>query len=182
MDMWSANQRRYSRGLNPDFWGARASRVLVSASRRNRLCLDENFRLRCVGLRKVRDREDALTSTRDARAPRRAGRANHCAHSSNAAGSPRKSARTSPTKCSEPVIRIGLGFARASISASPMVGVMEWGSDGVMTEKILANSPGAMARSLRIFGRITEPAIGASTSQIPRKSLSERTARMSVAF
>ena len=51
-----------------------------------------------------------------------------------------------------------------------------------MMEKIFANSAGATARSLRIFGRITEPAIGASASQIPRKSLSERTASTSVAF
>jgi hypothetical protein len=33
----------------------------------------------------------------------------YCAHSSKAAGSPRKYARTSPAKCSEPVIRIGFG-------------------------------------------------------------------------
>ena len=52
----------------------------------------------------------------------------YCAHSSNAAGSPRKCARTSPAKCSEPVIRMGFGFARASINASPSVEVMEQGS------------------------------------------------------
>jgi hypothetical protein len=44
------------------------------------------------------------------------------------------------------VIRIGFGFARTSISASPIVEVMEWGSDGVTMEKILANSAGAAAR------------------------------------
>ena len=31
-----------------------------------------------------------------------------------------------------------------------MVEVMEWGNDGVMMEKIFANSAGAAARSLRI--------------------------------
>ena len=73
----------------------------------------------------------------------------YCAHSSNAAGLPRRCARTSPAKCSEPVIRIGFGFARASISASPIVEVMEWGSDGVMSEKISVNSPGASVRTAK---------------------------------
>src|SRR5207247_1513111 len=51
------------------FRGARASRVLVSASRRNSLFL-RFFRTAKGVLVKVRDREDALASTRDARAPR----------------------------------------------------------------------------------------------------------------
>ena len=38
--------------------------------------------------------------------------------------------------------------------------------------------PVEAARSLRIFGRRTESAIGASASQMPRKFLSERTARI----
>src|SRR6266496_1140806 len=49
----------------------------------------------------------------------------YCAHSSNAAGSPRKWARTSPAKCSEPVIKIEFGLARAWSSASLTEGVME---------------------------------------------------------
>jgi hypothetical protein len=52
-----------------EFWGARASRVLVSASRRNRLSLCD-VPLVNNAPRKVRDREDAFASTRDARAPR----------------------------------------------------------------------------------------------------------------
>ena len=44
---------------------ARASRVLVSASRRNNLSLGLHYR-RTTNGRKVRDREDALASTRDA--------------------------------------------------------------------------------------------------------------------
>src|ERR1043166_7035523 len=39
---------------------------------------------------------------------------NHCAHSSKAAGSPCRCARTSPAKWSEPAIRIGFWFARVS--------------------------------------------------------------------
>ena len=51
--------------------GARASRVLVSVSRRNNLLSVEN------ALSKVRDREDAFASTRDACAPQTAnGRSN----------------------------------------------------------------------------------------------------------
>src|SRR6266576_7021340 len=49
----------------------------------------------------------------------------YCAHSSNAAGLPRKCARTSPAKWSEPVIRIGFGLARTRSSASPIDVVME---------------------------------------------------------
>ncbi len=45
-------------------------------------------------------------------------RLDHCAHSSKAAGSPRRWARISPAKCSEPVARIGFGFARARSIAS----------------------------------------------------------------
>src|SRR5438270_13532818 len=48
-------------------------------------------------LRKVPDREDAFAHMPDACATRRA-TGNHCAHSSNAAGSPRRWARTSPAK------------------------------------------------------------------------------------
>jgi hypothetical protein len=47
-------------------WVAHASGVLVSASRRNKL----HFKISCFraasGRQKVRDREDALASTRDA--------------------------------------------------------------------------------------------------------------------
>ena len=50
---------------------------------------------------------------------------NHCAHSSNAAGSPRRWARASPAKCNEPVSRMGFGFARASSNASASDGVIE---------------------------------------------------------
>src|ERR1043166_721980 len=107
---------------------------------------------------------------------------NHCAHSSKAAGSPCRCARTSPAKWSEPAIRIGFWFARASISASPIVDAMEWGTGGIIIEKIFANSRVGVARSLRIRGRRTDAVIGASASQIPRKSLSERTATTSVAF
>src|SRR6266516_5784780 len=120
----------------------------------------------------------------------------HCAHSSNAAGSPRKCARTSPAKCSEPVIRIGFGFARESISASRIVGLMKIVGQprrlpageapalqkGRMFARISANASGEAARWLRILGRKTESAIGASASQMPRKFLSDRTARTSVAF
>ena len=45
-----------------------------------------------------------------------------------------------------------------------------------------AHNAGAAARSLRIFGRRTDSAIGASAAHMLRKSLSERTASMSVAF
>src|SRR6266550_5758151 len=50
---------------------------------------------------------------------------NYCAHSSKAVGSPRRCARTSPAKWSEPVIKIGFDFARASINESSTFGVME---------------------------------------------------------
>ena len=53
----------------PSDWGARASRVLVAVSRRNRLSL----RFQRVGdfalSEKVRDGENAIASTRDACAP-----------------------------------------------------------------------------------------------------------------
>ena len=45
-----------------------------------------------------------------------------------------------------------------------------------MVEKILASSSGGSARSLRILGRMTESLMGASASQMPRTSLSERIA------
>ena len=47
-------------------WVAHASRVLVSAPRRNNLSLCSS-RSASQALREVRDREDALASTRDAR-------------------------------------------------------------------------------------------------------------------
>ena len=49
-------------------------------------------------------------------------------------------------------------------------------------DRILASFSGEAARSLRILGKRTDSAIGASASQIPRKFLSERTARTNVAF
>ena len=51
------------------FWGAHASRVLVSASRRNSLSSCSACH-RAKSQRKVRDREDAFANTRDACAPR----------------------------------------------------------------------------------------------------------------
>ncbi len=48
--------------------GAHASRVLVSASRRNGLCLSLT-RSAGEALKEVRDREDGLANTRDACAP-----------------------------------------------------------------------------------------------------------------
>jgi methionyl-tRNA synthetase len=42
-----------------------------------------------------------------------------------------------------------------------------------MLAKSFANSSGAVARSLRIFGRTTDLAMGGSALQMPRKSLSE---------
>jgi hypothetical protein len=45
-------------------WVARASRVLVAVSRRNNLCQHQSYG------EKVRDREDAIASTRDACATR----------------------------------------------------------------------------------------------------------------
>src|SRR5947207_10168312 len=56
---------------------------------------------------------------------------------------------------------------------------MEWGSDEVMVDKTFANISGSAAWSLRMVGRRIEAAIGASASQIPRRSLSERIARIS---
>ena len=49
----------------------------------------------------------------------------YCAHSSYAAGSPRRCASTSPAKWSEPVTKIGFGFERASANASSTDEVME---------------------------------------------------------
>src|SRR6266700_6313960 len=91
----------------------------------------------------------------------------HCAHSSKAAGSPRRWARTSPAKCREPVIKIGFGFSRESISASPTVGVMKIVGQprrlpageapalqkGRMFARIFASALGEAARSLRILGK-----------------------------
>jgi len=129
-------------------------------------------------------RRDAETDTRGACATQKCGFSfgcNHCAHSSKAAGSPRRYASASPAKCNEPVMRIGFGFVRVSLSASPIEGVMEQGSDGVMTDKIWASCFGSAVRSLRIFGKRTESAIVTSSWQIPRKSLSDRMARIKVA-
>jgi len=50
---------------------AQASRVLVSASRRNNLFLKRQLQNRVEYTGKVRDREDALASTRDACATRK---------------------------------------------------------------------------------------------------------------
>ena len=52
---------------------AHASRVLVSASRRNSLCLCSVWSIKNA-LEKVRDREDAFANTRDARATQTTGR------------------------------------------------------------------------------------------------------------
>jgi len=49
--------------------GAHASRVLVSASRRNSLFSSPRVNGRVADGRKVRDREDAIANTRDACAP-----------------------------------------------------------------------------------------------------------------
>ena len=51
------------------FWGAHASRVLVSASRLDSLSSCSACH-RAKSQRKVRDREDAFANTRDACAPR----------------------------------------------------------------------------------------------------------------
>ena len=57
--------------------GARASRVLVSVSRRNNLFVGRGVSSVENALSKVRDREDAFASTRDACAPQTAnGRSN----------------------------------------------------------------------------------------------------------
>ncbi|PYJ13938.1 MAG: hypothetical protein DMF31_02305 [Verrucomicrobia bacterium] len=58
-----------ARGYN-HLWVAHASRVLVSASRRNSLRLWFFHRHTRTKLRKVRDRGDAIASTRDAHTPR----------------------------------------------------------------------------------------------------------------
>src|SRR5205823_8914626 len=70
----------------------------------------------------------------------------YCAHSSSAFGSPRKSASASPAKCSEPAIRIRSENLSAAEIASATDGVMEWGSDGVLKEKMDARSCGGSAR------------------------------------
>jgi hypothetical protein len=120
--------------------------VLASASSRSRTFsqLPGDYQMPLLGKPVSARRRNQ--HARRVRYPRRGFSRDYCAHSSNAAGSPRKSARTSPAKCSEPVIRIGSGFARASISASPMVEVMEWGSDGLMMEAS-DNSPVRQSRS-----------------------------------
>jgi hypothetical protein len=52
-------------------WVAHASGMLVSASRRNELFLEGQFFENSQRFQKVRDREDALASTRDACATRK---------------------------------------------------------------------------------------------------------------
>ena len=54
-----------------EFWRARASRVPVPASRRNNLSVGCGASSLTNAVRKVRDREDAFASTRDACAPQR---------------------------------------------------------------------------------------------------------------
>ena len=76
----------------------------------------------------------------------------HCAHSSKAAGCPRKCASASPAKCNEPVIKIGAVRARALSIASTTDEVMECWSAGIIFENILASIFGSAARELRIFG------------------------------
>src|SRR6266478_2119750 len=49
-------------------------------------------------------------------------------------------------------------------------------SAGVMPDNTFPSASGAAARSLRIFGRRTDSAIGANAAHMRRKSLSERTA------
>jgi hypothetical protein len=56
-----------SRGLNPDLGSACVSRAGFSVAPKQASPYDAKLSL--VGLRKVRDREDAFASTRDARAP-----------------------------------------------------------------------------------------------------------------
>src|SRR4029077_13283277 len=90
----------------------------------------------------------------------------HCAHSSSAFGSPRKNASASPAKWSEPVIRIRSFVVRAAFNASASDGVMEWGSDGVLKEKMEARSCGGSARSLRIRGSKNFDEIGRRASTI----------------
>src|SRR5205809_4582158 len=101
-DMWSANRCRSSRGLR-----------LMRAFDTNAL----QFESYLVGQprRLPAGEAPALQRFEDG----------HCAHSSNAAGSPRKWARTSPAKCSEPVIKIRFRFARARANASSIDGVIE---------------------------------------------------------
>src|SRR5437870_12922383 len=70
----------------------------------------------------------------------------HCAHSSKAAGSPHRCARTSPAKWSEPVIKIGFGFARARSRASATDGVMEI----VGQPRTLSGLPAGEAPALQI--------------------------------
>src|SRR5204863_9842254 len=112
-----------------DFRVAHASRVLVSASRRNKLLVKTRRSIAaCCTDKSSRSRVRARQHARRVRYPERRARrsrSTYCTHSSNAAGSPRKWARTSPAKCSEPVINTGFGFARASVSASPTVEVKE---------------------------------------------------------
>ena len=57
----------------PQFWGARASRVLASTSSRSRTLISATFALRTSRTKRL-FRRDAETSTRDARAPRRPSR------------------------------------------------------------------------------------------------------------
>src|SRR5439155_5842591 len=92
-------------------------------------------------------------------------------------------------------MRTGFGCARADSSASAnedaiaIVGrplqLPAGDAPALQTEamlsQIFANSSGSAARSLRIFGRRTEFAIGARASQIPCKSLSDKIARIMVA-
>jgi len=140
-----------------DFRVAHASRVLVSASRRNKLLVKTRRSIAaCCTDKSSRSRGRARQHARRVRYPERRARrsrSTYCTHSSNAAGSPHKCARTSPAKCSEPVINTGFGFARASVSASPTVG-----SDGVGEVRNKSGQNfcklfGEAARSLRMLGR-----------------------------
>ena len=80
-------------------------------------------------------------------------------------GSPHKNARASPAKWREPVIRIRSFVVCAAVNASASDGVMEWGSDGVLKEKMEARSCGGSARSLRMYGSKNFVAIGAEGRQ-----------------
>src|ERR1700693_3482431 len=133
MDMSSANQHRCSLGSRP-----------FNQPRRARRHTKGEF---CFALRELRVLRGDLWT--------------YWVHSSKAAGSPRKYARTSPAKWSEPVIKIGFGLACAISRASTTDGVVEivgqplWLPAGeapalqtaAMLSKIFAKSSGRAARS-----------------------------------
>src|SRR5205823_12452134 len=105
----------------------------------------------------------------------------YCAHSSSAFRSPRKNASASPAKWREPVIKTRSLLRCAAEIASATDGVMEWGSDGVLKEKMDARSCGGNARSLQIRGNKNFDAIGRRASMIAAAFLSRKIASKIIA-